>query len=324
MRRTATPLLPTATAVGCLSALLLTGCGAGDADSSAASGPAQSSSSSTAGAAPSPTATATAPATDDSGSQGSSNGAAEQPGAAETSSSPEDAETRRPPGGGLPPGGADRIDGEELDPTIHGKESAIGFYSEEGAEVGVAGLDPAADPLQVYAEPTRSSEVVGELESTDAVELGGRERQHREGQDQGPWTEIRLADGYGWLTSSPESGGIYWFGGTEEITGEITEEFTEVASNEDPLELVEAVGSARVERAGGGEDGLGPSRVLVSEPKDFDEEFYRVDVTGMPDDSVSGERLFITLEDAGARYELREVRRTVICYRGVSDGGLCT
>ncbi len=320
MRRTTAQLIPTVTTIGCLSVLLLTSCGADDADSSAVSGPTQSESSPAAGPDPS-TDQATGQATDDSGApQDPSEGATEEPSAAETSSSSAEAETRRPPGGGLPPGGGDRLEAGELDAAIHGEESAIGYYSEEGAEVGVAGLDPAADPLRVYAEPTRSSEVVGELESTDAVELGGRERQHRDGEDQGLWTEIRLADGYGWLTSSPGPGGIYWFGGTEEIT----EEFREVASEEDPLDLVEAVGDARVERAGGGEDGMGPSRALISTPEDFEEEFYRVDITGMPDDSVSGERLFITLEDAGARHELREVRRTVICYRGVTDSGLCT
>lgn len=317
MRRTTAPLLLTVTAIGGLSALLLSGCGTDDAGPGAASAPPQSDSPAVEGSTSAPTAqdTQDSVATPDSSDADESSADA-----AETSSPPEDAATRRPPGGGLPPGGADRIDGEELDPTIHGEASTRGFYSEEGAEVGVAGLDPAADPLPVYAEPTRSSQVVGELESTDAVQLGGRERQHRDGDVLGLWTEIQLADGYGWLPSSPEPGGIYWFGGTEEIT----EEFRDVASHEDPLELVEAVGAARVERAGGGEHGMGPARVLISEPEDFGEEFYRVDITGMPDDSVSGERLFVTLEDAGSSYELREVRRTMICYRGVTDSGLCT
>lgn len=68
---------------------------------------------------------------------------------------------------------------------------------------------------------------------------------------------------------------------------------------------------------------IGPDWALISSPKDHGEEFYRADVMGYLDDSVAGERLFITVEGADGGYELVQVERSLICQRGVADGGLC-
>lgn len=86
------------------------------------------------------------------------------------------------------------------------------------------------------------------------------------------------------------------------------------------------------ERATGGDPGeedadaddYGPRWVVITEPEDFGEEFYRVDVTGAMSDSGAGHRYFVHVEQHADGYQLTEVRATALCYRGVGDSGLCS
>lgn len=179
----------------------------------------------------------------------------------------------------------------------------------------------------MYALPGEHSEVVAELEPTDAVLLTGRVRNLTtavEDEGQGIFTEVELADGYGWV----QMANFYHFGAHQEATAEFIDE---VPPTEDARELVGSVG----ERATGGEPGTdqtsedpgaedyGPDWVVVTGPEDFDEDFYRVDVTGRMDDSVAGRRLFVYVDEAAGGYELARVDATALCYRGVSEDGLC-
>ncbi|WP_208012932.1 hypothetical protein, partial [Nesterenkonia salmonea] len=225
----------------------------------------------------------------------------------------------------LPPGGAERMESEELDESIHGEETEM-FHSEEGAEVGAAGFAPQDGPLLVHAAPSRESDTVGELGPLDAVELAGRERHHPDDEKQGSWTEIILADGYGWVESGQlgHGSGLFYFGETQDVTQEYLDE---VPAAEQSEVIVESV----AERVIGPEEEMideegepaGPDWALISSPEDHGETFYRADVTGYLDDSLAGERLFITVERVNGDYELVQVERTLICQRGVADDGLC-
>ncbi|NYJ15651.1 hypothetical protein [Nesterenkonia sandarakina] len=280
--------------------------------------------------------------------EGSASEDAEEPQSAEETESQE----RRAPGSGLPAGGVERLAADDFDEERHGEDAERIYNSEEGDEVGVAGLDPVEEPLPVYAEPTRSSEVTAELQSLDAVNLGGRERHHPSGadrgdlledaeddqgepsessvqeqtsngaaEDEGFWSEIELSDGYGWFHRSAQDAGLFWFGETTEVT----EDFAEVSAAQDPNELAESVGVRATEsrQEPGLDSEMGPSWVLVSEPADFDEDFYRIDVTGALDDSVAGQRFFVHVDQAEYGYELTRVEQTLLCSRGVGETGLC-
>ncbi|TLP78977.1 hypothetical protein [Nesterenkonia sphaerica] len=233
------------------------------------------------------------------------------------------AEGEEPPeDGDVPPGGAERIPEGEFNDSVHGEETET-FYSEEGSEVGAAGFAQDEGPLVVPAEPTADAETVGELGPLDAVELGGRERQD---DTSSSWIEVVLAEGYGWVESGQidRGAGLFFFGETQDITDEYLHEVPPTESSEALVEsLAEQVTGPEEEMLDAEGDPAGPRWTLVSSPADYDEEFYRVDVTGYLDDSLAGERLFITLEESGAGYELGQLERTLICRRGVADEGLC-
>lgn len=232
----------------------------------------------------------------------------------------EPAETDGPPDEELPPGGTDRMADGDIQPEVHGEIQEGGHFSEEGEEVGVAGLSGEEAPLEVWSEPGAEAEVVGELGSTDAVLLGGREVRHADHQP-GSWIEVELAEGYGWVNTVDTDGSLYYFGLSEDITEDYIEE---VPPAEDPENIAAGVGERYGEpwREDGVVEDAGQVTV-VSGPEDYGEEFYRVDVTAMPDDSGGGARLFIHIEETADGYELTQVVRTVLCLRGVSEDGRC-
>lgn len=235
----------------------------------------------------------------------------------------EPAETDGPPDDELPPGGTDRMADEDIQPDVHGEIQEGGHFSQEGEEVGVAGLSGEDAPLEVWSEPGAEAEVVGELGPTDAALLGGREVRHADHQP-GSWTEVELADGYGWVNTVNTDGSLYYFGLGEDITEEYVDE---VPPAEDPQLIAEGVAERMTDdyEQGTTEDGeeYGASWTLVSTPEDHGEDFYRLDVLGMMDDSRAGYRLFATVEEHDDGYQLAQVERTQICSRGVSDDGLC-
>lgn len=215
------------------------------------------------------------------------------------------------PQSALPPGGGDR-----LDDITTGGEPTETFYSDAGQEVGVAGLDPDDAPLPVRAAPTGEADLVAELGPLDAVLLAGREWHDPQQEQEGSWTEIELEDGYGWVESN-----LRYFGGTDDVTSDFIDDVPPAQQSQEIAESV-VIRAAQAVDAGEGEQ-PSPEWVMISSPDDFGENFYRADITGMPDDSVAGERLFITVDDDGDGYELAQVERTLICQRGVTDAGLC-
>lgn len=226
------------------------------------------------------------------------------------------------PGAGesdLPPGGTDRLDEITEDGEPFDAHTGVSAEEAEGQEAGVAGLGDEDVPLEVRGAPSSEAEVVAELGQLDAVLLAGRGWLPPDGAEaEGSWTEIQLADGYGWV-----QGNLYFFGVTEDITEAYIDD---VPPAEDEHQIARSV----AERATEGEDltdgegqPLGPDWEMISSPQDYGEEFYRLDVLGMLDDSVAGERLFVHVDQVSDGFQLAQVERTLICYRGVSDGGRC-
>ena len=226
---------------------------------------------------------------------------------------PEESETEAPAEPELPPGGGERMEEGDFDESVHG-ESQETFYSEEGAEVGVAGVLPEDVPLEIHAEPTPEVEVVAELEPTDAVVLGGHERSHAASENEGSWVEIQLADGYGWVHQD----NLYYFGQNADVTEDYIDHIDPDPSSED---IAESVGE-HVIAEWDSEGAVGDWR-LVTTPEDQGEDFYRVDVVGMMDDAQAGYRLFVYVEETEAGQELVQVESTMLCSRGVSEEGLC-
>lgn len=225
----------------------------------------------------------------------------------------EESETEAPGEAELPPGGAERMEESDFDESVHG-ESQETFYSEEGAEVGVAGLLPEDVPLEIHAEPTPETEIIAELEPTDAVVLGGHERSHVASENEGSWVEIQLADGYGWVHQD----NLYYFGQNADATDDYSDHIDPAPSSED---IAESVGEHAI--AEWDPDGAVGDWRLVTTPEDQGEDFYRVDVVGMMDDAQAGYRLFVHVEETDAGQELVQVESTLLCSRGVSEDGLC-
>lgn len=237
-------------------------------------------------------------------------------------SDPADEPDEEPPAeeSDLPPGGAERLEEITEDGEAAQLPGHISAEEAEGAEAGVAGLASEDMPLEVHAAPAPDAEVVAELGQLDAVLLGGRGWSPPEdAEEEGVWTEIQLADGYGWI-----QGGVYYFGNTEDITDTYIDE---VPPAEDEREIAVSVAERAIESDEDltDEEGepVGPDWELISSPEDHGEEFYRIDVLGMMDDSRAGERLFISVDEVSDGYQLAQVERTLICYRGVSDRGSC-
>lgn len=270
---------------------------------------------------PSPEPTATAETvTDDPQSPEPEEPEAEETEQEEPDETNED--TTEEPGTGeaeLPPGGTERLEEITVDGEPFQAHTGVSAEEAEGAEAGVAGLADEDLPLEVHGAPSSDAEVVAELGQLDAVLLAGRGwLPPDEAEGGGGWTEIQLADGYGWV-----QGNLYFFGRTEDVTEVYTDEVP-------PAEEEHQIARSVAERAAEGEDltddegePVGPDWEMISSPQDYGEEFYRADVLGMLDDSVAGERLFIHVDQVSDEFQLAQVERTLICYRGVSDSGLC-
>lgn len=99
----------------------------------------------------------------------------------------------------LPPGGAERIADEDIDPETQGEPTETNF-SAEGEEIGFNQW--ARESIEIWAAPPvpgdeDQTEPVAELAADDVVQLGGREI--LPAQADGIWVEVELADGYGWV-----------------------------------------------------------------------------------------------------------------------------
>lgn len=177
---------------------------------------------------------------------------------------------------------------------------------EAGAELAVVGV-AADDVLNVREAPGVEYAVVAELDplATD-VTATGEARQLDDGQ---VWVEVETGDGPGWANLSY----LAYPGRVDDITSQLGD----LPSGTDLVAVAEEVAEIRAPSAEGN-----PTVTVVDGPHEGDLAEIVVDVLGLADDSVLGERLHVFARVDGDRYTVRTVEAMALCARGVTDG-LC-
>ena len=184
----------------------------------------------------------------------------------------------------------------------------VPLAGEQIAVVGVA-FD---DILEVHAAPGENTPLVGTLAptATDVVATGeGRSLPNS------IWWRVTQGDVDGWVGSRFVSR----FGVTLDRTAAIVASLGTTPTAETMLDLGMIVAAER-----SFDDP--PSRVVVSvAPTVGDLGEITIDVVGVPDDAVEGERLHIFGQplESGEGFSLKSVEATVMCRRGVTEDGLC-
>lgn len=180
----------------------------------------------------------------------------------------------------------------------------IDIYPYEGATLAVVGV-AADDTLNVRSGPGTDFAVVAELDplSEEAVATG----QNRDLGD-ALWVEVEVAGTTGWVNVLY----VAQAGATTDITADVP-----ATSAANVGALAEAIAATRV----GEGEGPTPTVTIVAGPTDTE---VTVDVIGLADDSLKGERLRIEATPGGDGVTAATVEATALCARGVTADGLCT
>ena len=183
------------------------------------------------------------------------------------------------------------------------------IYPYEGDELAVRGVT-VDDTLNLRNGPGIEFEVAAELAPlADGMIASGHNRTLDDGT---LWVEMDADGVIGWASAAH----LAQLGQISDITSELPE----LPSGDDVVELAQAV--AR-ERAAVDEGGPEPMITVVDGPHSGDLTDMTVDLTGLADDAVTGERLHVFATIEGDRFTVRTVEATVLCTRGVNDAGLC-
>jgi hypothetical protein len=186
------------------------------------------------------------------------------------------------------------------------------IYPYEGAKLAVAGV-AANDTLKVRSGPGTEFNVLFELRPTATNAMAtGHNRSLREA---GFWSEIVAEGRTGWANTSF----LLQLGEVNDITAALFPTPADRPAAKTMLELGWAVARTR---AG---DDPEAEVVVVDGPTAGDLGEITVDIVGVGDDSVGGERLKIFAEPAsgGRSFTVRSIEATTFCRRGVVEGGLC-
>ena len=193
---------------------------------------------------------------------------------------------------------------------LPGEEVDIFPYA--GDELGVVGVK-ADDVLNVRAGPGADFEVVAQLDPlTTGIEATGH---NRTVGDTGVWSEVTDDGVTGWANGAY----LAQLGRIDDITTEIAPTPADRPRAETMLDLGTMVARSRASTDP-------PSDIVVSGGPDVgDLGEITVDVLGVGDDSILGERLHIFGEPdpGGESFTMRTVERTLLCARGVADDGVC-
>jgi len=188
----------------------------------------------------------------------------------------------------------------------------VELYPYEGARLAVVGVS-TGDTLKVRAGPGVAFRVVlglGPL-ATNAVARG----HNRSLGDAGFWSEITVGATTGWANTSF----LLQLGEVNDITATLFPTAADRPRSESMLQLARTVGELRT-------SGEPASRIVIVEgPRLGDLGEVTVDVIGLGDDSVGGERLkiFAVPTPGGGGITLRTVEATTLCSRGVTTERLC-
>jgi hypothetical protein len=185
----------------------------------------------------------------------------------------------------------------------------IDFFPQAGDVLSVVGV-AHNDVLNVRAGPGIFNSIVDTLDPTGDTAANGIAR------DLGLaiWVEHNTGAEVGWSNSAY----FAFAGGTDDATPEVVAVLGEVptADSMEALGLIVAGSLASTE----------PVSVLVMTvaPSVGDLAEVTYDVIGLGDDSIYGYRLHIFAEPVTDGFSLRNVERTFLCGRGVTeDGELC-
>ena len=168
------------------------------------------------------------------------------------------------------------------------------------------------DILEVHEAPGENTPLVGTLAplADDVVSLGqGRML------PASIWWLVSQGDVEGWVGSRF----VTRLGLVDDITSQIVDSVGSIPVAETMLDLGMLVAAERASEEP-------PSRIVVSvAPTVGDLGEITIDVVGLGDDSVAGERLHIFGQptEGGEGFSLMAVEATVMCSRGVTESGLC-
>lgn len=183
----------------------------------------------------------------------------------------------------------------------------IDFFHQDGDVLAVIGV-AFDDTLNVRSGPGTAHDVVVELEPlTDDVVATGESRQIGSGQI---WSEVRAGGATGWANVAF----LAYVGATDDITAEVTDRLGETPHGDTLEEIALVVAGSRASEEP-------PSEItIVAQTAEGDVEDVTVDVVGLGDDAIRGERLVVfgAPTDSGG-YSLMSVERTFLCSRGVTE-----
>lgn len=233
-----------------------------------------------------PTSTATAP------SEPSTEPTTEET-TPEEPSSPEPNRPEEPTDAGAPTG---ELPGEVVDvPHLNEVVTVIGVEAGSG--------------LHYRTGPGTEFESVGTLEPLDIRPAYGEIRRREDGSH---WAQVMKTDGwFFWMNMKY----LAFPGGTTDLTADLAE-LPSAATVEEAGLLV-----ARQRTA---DHPPSVETVVVDGPVDGDVGEVVIDVVGLADDALAGERLHVTTERTGQGHTVRSVELTPLCARGATEDGLCT
>lgn len=189
----------------------------------------------------------------------------------------------------------------------------VEIFPYEGDELMVAGV-AVDDKLNVRSGPGTEFDVILDLDplARDFVATG---HNRRTGQSSF-WAQIRVQGQTGWANTVF----LLMPGQTEDFTSRLWPDPEDRPRASSMVELGRQVADRRAS------DTPQSDVVVVDGPTIGDLAEITMDVVGLGDDAVGGERLviFAEVEDGGRRFRVRSVELTALCSRAVTDDGLCT
>lgn len=197
---------------------------------------------------------------------------------------------------------------------LPGERIEIFPYADD--ELAVVGVE-ADDTLNIRSGPGTEFDVVAELDpaATGVVATG----HNRSLEGSGFWAEVTAQGRTGWANTAY----LAHLGDTRDVTSEIAADPARLPRAGTMLDLGTEVAELRAPTDVGG--GPTPDIVVVDGPHVGDLGEITIDVVGLADDAVLGERLriFGQPDPGGESFTLRTVEATTLCRRGVTDDRLC-
>lgn len=182
---------------------------------------------------------------------------------------------------------------------------ALDLYPYAGADLIVVGV-AADDVLHLRSGPGTDFASVDDLEPTaGGLRATGRNRLLADSA----WAEVVVGSTVGWANLA--------YLAQQGPTADVTADLREQPVTDSVVGLAEAVARLRAT------EGIEPRIAVVTEPTAADAGLQEitVDVLGVGDDAVAGERLSIDVASvADGMFAVRSVEATTLCSRGVVDG----